>query len=724
MPKKLFGASSQSYGNLFNQYLAPSYQYFINASQTATDIFMQTMMMNALSDGIRDYASSSNAEAGLQNYITTKAELQTRSTFQAYGAEATVFLPLMQTLLLLIYICAFPLVAALSLVAANGFPYWTSFLRYLVWVELWPPLFAIINMAMNFYLQKNSLAFQADSVSMNTFSQLTQMHRDTMAMAGYLSLSVPLIARGLVSNTMLESVSSMATGLLGGLQSATGTAAQEATTGNFNLGTVGYRNVNANNINMNKHDTDAAYNQGTVSEQMASGVIKTSTEDGQVIYNQTPAMSTLAQSLNLGSQLSSTLSHSAEQMKSAAVSESQNVQSGITSTASKLAQFGGSSSHDLSVSEGASRGLSATETHAYNTLQSAAKELSHNENISMQEAYRELGQMTYGVGANVDSSNSASGKVAEWMLGAKVNASATATHQDSSSAEHNYNASDTHGFNDRQTHDIAQSFNTLASHQKTESTDARDSHGSSLIDNIAADLRTTNSASHNMNADFTQSQRLSEMATLAETNSASINSNLSQEFVNFVKHVEGEKQADALFANPGLVSSRVQLETLAHRFVSQTAQEAIVGNYEGFKANINPEGFYSGAKHAVDAAGGTTAAVTGHFEQDKQTVMENQKHFVDPTAKSAAIRGDVDRNLEKTQHKIQNEETTMKNFNQKEKEKEQTMANGKKDAERTSLPFDNYIKKKIEAVKKISIVGKTGSIIDFIQKNKSENEDK
>lgn len=411
-------------------------------------------------------------------------------------------------------------------------------------------------------------------------------------------------------------------------------------------------------------------------------------------------------------------------MKSAAVSESQNVQSGITSTASKLAQFGGSSSHDLSVSEGASRGLSATETHAYNTLQSAAKELSHNENISMQEAYRELGQMSYGANVSADSSNSVAGKLGEWAIGAKVAGNIEKSHQDLSSTEHNYNQSDTHGFTDRQAQDIAQSFNTLASHQKTESTDARDSHGSSLIDNIAADLRTTNSASHNMNADFTQSQRLSEMATLAETNSASINSNLSQEFVNFVKHVEGEKQADALFANPGLVSSRVQLETLAHRFVSQTAQEAIVGNYEGFKANINPEGFYSGAKHAVDAAGGTTAAVTGHFEQDKQTVMENQKHFVDPTAKSAAIRGDVDRNLEKTQHKIQNEETTMKNFNQKEKEKEKTMADGKKEAERWSIPFDRKLKAIKEDFGKLSDLEKTVNLVDLAQEKNQKKEDK
>ena len=649
--KKIFGASGSNYEALFNQYLSPSYGYFINASQTATDIFMQTMLINAMNEGVRDYAAMSGSSAGLQNYINTKTMLQTQATWQAFGEEADYFLPLMQTILLLLFTCIFPFVCALSLLP-RGFAHWTAYLRYFLWIELWPPLFAIVNMAMNFYLQQRSSAFSGSNVSMDTFSQLAQLHQSSTAIAGYVSIMVPVIARGLVSNTVLEAIAGIASGLLGGLQSTASQASNEATSGNFSMGNTSYHNASANNFNANKHDTDWTDFHGTITEQMASGVMKTTTENGQTVYNVSQGLSNLAQSVNLSEQLSSTLSHSAEAARASAVTESNNVQSSVSSAASHFVQLGEALSNDHRDNDHASLGLSDTVTKAYSTIDSLTDEISKNEHVSKSEAFKELGNMVYQGQVNVDAKNGALGMVAKYAIGAGGQLSASYSNSDASEHTDNYSRNDHHGLTSRQLDEASHAFNTIESHQNSLSSDVSDSRAKTLVENFASDLHSAHTASHNRDVSYSQSERLSTMATQAKTNSASVNNNMNQAFVNYVREVEGDAKADALFSNPGVLSSQAQLSTLGSRFANQVAHDMLKDNVSGFESNIHPEANFT--QQSMEQGEGGVQSVLTENQQSNRDILRHKSEFQTTNGVEHEIRDNVNAHIAQAQNNTTN----------------------------------------------------------------------
>jgi conjugal transfer mating pair stabilization protein TraG len=550
----------------------------------------------------------------------------------------------------------------------KGFSHWTAYLRYFLWIELWPPLFAIVNMAMNFYLQQQSSAFSGSSVSMDTFSQLAQLHQSSTAIAGYVSIMVPMIARGLVSNTVLESIAGIASGLLGGLQSTANLAAGEATTGNFSLGNTNYHNASAhnistdnasfNNVNGNKHDTDWTEFHGTYTEQMASGVMKTTTEDGNTIYNVAPGMSNLAQSVNLSSQLSSTLSHSAEQAHATAVTEANNVQSSVSSAASHFVQLGEALGNDHRENDHASLGLSDTETKALSFLDSKADEISKNEHISKADAFKEMGNMAYHgqIGANVDAKNSLAGLIAKHAIGTggSVNVSAAYTNSDASEHSDSYTRNDTHGLTSREAEEVSQAFHVMESHQNNQSSDVSDSRAKTLIENFASDLHSARTSSHNRDVSYSQSERLSDMATTAQTNSASVNSNLNQAFVNYVRESEGEAKADALFSNPGALSSQAQLGALGSRFVNYVAQDMMQNNTAGLGSHINPEASFA----RQSASQGGAESVLNENNTANHDILRHKAEFQTTNGVEHDIRDNVNTHIGHAQ------ENTTKSINQ------------------------------------------------------------
>ncbi len=699
--KKLFGTNSQSYENLFNQYLSPSYNFLLGGSQTASNIFMQAILINAMKEGIRDYASLSDATAGLQDYAMTKSEIQTESTWAVTAMEASYFLPLIQTLLLLILICLFPFVAVLSLLP-SGFSQWGNYLRSFAYLGLWPPLFGVINMAMNYYVESHTSVFTG--ISMNNFDTLTQMNYSTAAIAGYLSLSVPFLSYGLVSNRLLHAIGAPVNQLLSGLQGSVSQATMETTTGNMGLGNASYRNFSGQNMNMNKHDTDITDFHGTYTEQMSSGVMKTTTENGQAVYNVSPGLSNIAQSLNLGSQLSQTLSQSAETARQTALTESDNVQSSISHASSRFLQLGNSLSHDDRDNDHVSSGLSASENRALSFLDSKADEISKNEHISKSEAYKILGTMAYSghVGGGLDTGGAVA-QITKIPVGAKANIGVDVSYAKNNVSEHidTYNRSDTHGLTSREAQEVSQAFHTIASHQSTQSNDVSDSRSRALVDNLASDLRQAETSSHNRDVSFSQSERLSTMATTAQSQSASVNSNLNQAFVNYVRAQEGDAYADSLFSNPGALSSQAQLNTLAQSFVHQEASSMMKGEAQDFMSTVNPEQMYH--QRAATQQGVTSNLLKANQEAN-ESILNEKRNFQTTNGVKNEIRENVSQNLNAAEARVSSQviNQSWQEHQQEKAKMEDALDKGSIEATQWTLPVSrDYLDghKRVDAVK-------------------------
>jgi conjugal transfer mating pair stabilization protein TraG len=102
-------------------------------------------------------------------------------------------------------------------------------------------------------------------------------------MAGYLLMSVPVIAGGLAKGAM--ALSHSAGGMLAPVSAGADAAALERTTGNY-----GYGNVTANQFNTAPRHVDGAPTWTTV---MANGSGMTRTADGSRVYDNSGAISKL-----------------------------------------------------------------------------------------------------------------------------------------------------------------------------------------------------------------------------------------------------------------------------------------------------------------------------------------------------------------------------------------------------------------------------------------------
>src|SRR3546814_2707564 len=81
------------------------------------------------------------------NYAATKALMQQRTTYQLSGEIAGKILPVMKNVFEAIAYGAFIFIFILALLP-NGYNVLGTYMGLLLWIQMWPPLYAILNLIM------------------------------------------------------------------------------------------------------------------------------------------------------------------------------------------------------------------------------------------------------------------------------------------------------------------------------------------------------------------------------------------------------------------------------------------------------------------------------------------------------------------------------------------------------------------------------------------------
>jgi len=115
-----------------------------------------------------------------------------------------------------------------------------TYLKAMVWIQLWAPLYAVLHFAMTFFSQSPSeaallLPDGSTVLSLANYTGLRQVMADTALIAGYLSLSIPMISY-LVVNQGGAMIANLATRVGQSYEAPVSKGAEEATTGNISLG--------------------------------------------------------------------------------------------------------------------------------------------------------------------------------------------------------------------------------------------------------------------------------------------------------------------------------------------------------------------------------------------------------------------------------------------------------------------------------------------------------
>jgi conjugal transfer mating pair stabilization protein TraG len=220
--------------------LPVAYQYLTGVSANATEIFKQTLTINAMSQAMHSMSGSSGA-GNVDVYAQTRADIQTERTYGSIASNAMKWVPLLNVVLTVLFYALFPVLFPLFLLPKTGPVALKGYVTGFFYLAAWGPLFVILHMMLMYKGAADMSAVTgSNGLSLASFTGMADVNSDIGLLAGYLIASVPFLAGGVAKGAM--AISHNATSYLNPSQNAAEEAAREASTGNVSLGNTSFEN--------------------------------------------------------------------------------------------------------------------------------------------------------------------------------------------------------------------------------------------------------------------------------------------------------------------------------------------------------------------------------------------------------------------------------------------------------------------------------------------------
>lgn len=255
--------------------LPVAYQYLTGVSANATEIFKQTLTINAISQAMHSMSGTSGA-GNVDVYAQTRADIQTERTYGSIASNAMKWVPLLNVVLTVLFYALFPVLFPLFLLPKTGPVALKGYVTGFFYLAAWGPLFVILHMMLMYKGAADMSAVTgSNGLSLASFTGMADVNSDIGLLAGYLIASVPFLAGGVAKGAM--AISHHATSYLNPSQNAAEEAAREASTGNVSLGNTSFENSSV---------LTRQFAQGTIAPSFTYGAPQTRT------FSDTGAMTT------------------------------------------------------------------------------------------------------------------------------------------------------------------------------------------------------------------------------------------------------------------------------------------------------------------------------------------------------------------------------------------------------------------------------------------------
>ncbi|WP_318388759.1 conjugal transfer mating-pair stabilization protein TraG [Enterobacter sp.] len=624
LTQKVFG-SKVGGATLLANAMGESYGFFYSGGLTSAQIMKNNITNGAIRQGVKGFAARSSDTANLLNLATESAATKQRLSWAAGSALATRTLPFAQSLLMLILVCLFPLVIALA--AANHSLFGLNTLKIYVcgflYFQMWPVMFAILNYAATFWLQTKT---GGTPLVLANSDQVALQHSDVANLAGYLSLSIPLLSFYLTKGA--AAIGSQVGGsVLSSMAFNSAGVASTTADGNWS-----FNNMSMDNVSQNKLDTNLSQRQGQQTWQADNGSTRTMTASGMNVIDGSGAMSNLPVNMKLSQLASSGFQEQARLSQVQAQTSLDGYNHSVTSGWSQLSQLSQQKGSSDTLSQGAENSQVMNATRGASMMMSAAESYAKANNISTQEAYNTLMSKSneqsanFGVGGKLDTSKSLLGKGAEWVTGASANVHAGVEAKGAMSKSDGTQTTDSGGIDNRHdknsqlVNDFRQGMDMVTSARVTDSANHTENTGTSDVQQLAATLNDAKSQYHQFTTSSTKSEESSRMASLSQNESAGLDANYTQEFVNWSADKYGDKAQDILTSAP-------QAREAAMEFVNERLKPEITGDYQQGQADLrtgDSHEVFTSHTPAQPAAGDAPAGqgetrVTGQIRDSGET---------------------------------------------------------------------------------------------------------
>ncbi|MCD8525506.1 MAG: conjugal transfer protein TraG N-terminal domain-containing protein [Gammaproteobacteria bacterium] len=463
----------------FQKRLASSYSFLMNLSKSTEELVQQNIMANMMQQGIVNMGAGVNTSAALIAYSDACAEEHIRLQMQTLGSIAADWLPLIRNVLEVILLGCFVFVIPIALMPI-GFSIVKNYALTLLWLQLWDPLFAIVNLAANFYA-KDSSGSTGTSLTLVNYSGMALVNSDVISIAGYCSLLVPALAYGVLVG-FKQSMMSMTQYLGGVLSSSTSSAVGESASGNFSLGNTNLNTHNQNLLSANHIETAGRIMTGGIMRSMSSGATQTINQDGSIVMDTSGAMSKLGVSINLAQSVHASATQQSEDALNHSQSSARASVSEYSNAIKKLYEYADSKQHSDAINNSDTATKSNSFTLAASKVHDAVDAYAKEHQVSKVDAERSVASNYFEeqLSGKIDSNKSFIGKVAKYVTGA------------SGSLSGSYR----HGNDFSNSHEQATNDNT--------SNSFRSENRSSISETLDSALRYAHDRSHQMNDDSTQ----------------------------------------------------------------------------------------------------------------------------------------------------------------------------------------------------------------------------
>ena len=523
------------------KYIGLSYGYLTKLSGQADRIMQQSLMANAIQRGVVRMGANLNATAALQSYSFVRAQEQKRLTNQTVGDMAAVWLPLIKNSIELITYGSFVFVILLIMLPF-GLTTLKSYIYTIVWVQLWAPLYAVLNLTVSFYSQSKSIAATTGGLSLQSMPGLLQINADMAGLAGYLSMSVPVLAGGLIWG--MHHAFLQASQYAGGVtQSTSATAAAEAVTGNMGFGNTNFGNQSAFNRTANHVDTNGRVSSGSSTVQLSDGSQLSVMPNGDQVLNMGNTISNIGTSIGFSNAFRTGYSQNADKAMTAATSANNAYHDATSSGMRDVYEISSHLGNSTSSGDSWSISASAGTTKAFGEVQKVTQDYADRHHISFSEAANVLSSVYAEGKAGISGNIGASAGMKGMGPSGGIDLSASGSVGTSHSAGHNNSTDKGSAYSDakdylKDTH-YSESIDTISRAAQDKSLRVNNETGSRLVDNMGSSFEHAEGYRHDVQSNLQQAESYREQASKAEEDSVRIDTVGTQEFVNYIANQPG-----------------------------------------------------------------------------------------------------------------------------------------------------------------------------------------
>jgi hypothetical protein len=275
------GFSSADKATQIDASLVAADTVMLSVARTSLESVRQKMMINMVRDSNVSIATAINNPTLAQTALAqAMAEQSANTAYRVMAKIGEETLPLVRNAIEVVIYAIFPIIMLLIVGAgAMGGKVLGAYVLGMVWLQMWPALFAIVNSLTHERVADVMQGVAPGGESIATATALTSAGLGPEAIAGMLTLSIPLIAWAIVKGGEVA-MSGVATGVMGPASASAQRAGDAVGVGNVAAGNVSWGGTSMNNASANSFDTRPRFADGSSGAITTDGVTGTFNSKG------------------------------------------------------------------------------------------------------------------------------------------------------------------------------------------------------------------------------------------------------------------------------------------------------------------------------------------------------------------------------------------------------------------------------------------------------------